>query len=357
MFNLSDRVRETSLTEGSGSVTIKMILMVASNHLLAALRNGNETFYAIENNVRFEIGLGTFNDGILSRDLIFTAQILVVTKLILMVFLQFFAHILLPTLFLLIPMVMFLGLLPRYSGIVCPDGLVQTRAFIGSGNTGNVAYWSDENTIGGDDTFIWDSSDTTLYIDGNLAVSGSIKDAQFYSSSAGSLFHAYIDNGGNDIVALHITDESDPTWKLGLKPYSTAFADAPTNGYVYGDIDSIGNVVDTDNFYIMNYTNGFFITHRGANLLYVAKSNGVSINNSSSIEVPLTINSALGQSSNLQEFKNSTGNTLLSVDKAGSLVFDTQIANVSAPNKSLFYSSDNDKLVFKDKNGSIHELY
>ena len=146
------------------------------------------------------------------------------------------------------------------------------------------------------------------------------------------LYSAYIDNGGNDIVALHITDESDPTWKLGLKPYSTAFADAPTNGYVYGDIDSIGNVVDTDNFYIMNYTNGFFITHRGANLLYVAKSNGVSINNSSSIEVPLTINSALGQSSNLQEFKNSTGNTLLSVDKAGSLVFDTQIANVSAPN-------------------------
>ena len=356
MFNLSDRVRETSLTEGSGSVTINDTYG-GFQSFASGVGNGNETFYAIENNVRFEIGLGTFNDGVLSRDLIFTSTDPSGNKINLDGVSTVFCTYPATHSVFVNPDGNVSGLLPRYSGIACPDGLVQTRAFIGSGNTGNVAYWSDENTIGGDDTFIWDSSDATLYIDGNLAVSGSIKDAQFYSSSAGSLFHAYIDNGGNDIVALHITDESDPTWKLGLKPYSTAFADAPTNGYVYGDIDSIGNVVDTDNFYIMNYSNGFFLTHRGANLLYIAKSNGVSINNSSSIEVPLTINSALGQSSNLQEFKNSTGNTLLSVDKAGSLVFDTQIANVTAPNKSLFYSSDNDKLVFKDKNGSIHELY
>ncbi len=356
MFTLSDRVRETSLTEGSGSVTINDTYG-GFQSFASGIGNGNQTFYALENNVRFEIGLGTFNDGVLSRDLIFTSTDSSGNKINLDGISTVFSTYPATHSVFINPDGNISGLLPRYSGIACPDGLVQTRAFIGSGNTGNVAYWSDENTIGGDSTFIWDSSDTTLYIDGNLAVSGSIKDAQFYSSSAGSLFHAYIDNGGNDIVALHITDESDPTWKLGLKPYSTAFADAPTNGYVYGDIDSVGNVVDTDNFYIMNYTNGFFVSHRGATLLSIDRNNGINIYNNSSVEVPLAINAAIGQSSNLQNFNNSTGTTLFSVDKNGALVFNTQIANSSAPNKSLFYSSDNDKLVFKDKNGSIHELY
>ncbi len=356
MFNLSDRVRETSLTEGSGSVTMHDTYG-GFQSFASGVGDGNQTFYAIENNVRFEIGLGTFNDGVLSRDLIFTSTDPSGNKINLDGVSTVFCTYPATHSVFINPDGNVSGLLPRYSGIAYPDGLVQTRSFISSGNAGNVAYWSDENTIGGDDTFIWDSSDNTLHIDGNLAVSGSIKDAQFYSSSAGSLFHAYIDNSNNDIVALHITDESDPTWKLGLKPFSTAFADAPTNGYVYGDIDSIGNVVDTSNYYLMNYTNGFFVRHRGTTLLSIDRNNGINIYNNSSVEVPLAINAAIGQSSNLQNFNNSTGTTLFSVDKNGALVFNTQIANSSAPNKSLFYSSDSDKLVFKDKNGSIHELY
>jgi len=354
-FILADRIRETSITSGSGDVTINDTYG-GFQSFASGIGDGNQTYYAIENETRFEVGLGTFNDGILSRDLIFESNDASGNKVNLDG---------VSTVFCTYPAThsVFLdqdgfvsGQQPRYSGVAMPDGLVQTRSFIGSGNRGNISYWSDENTIGGDDKFIWDHSGSTLYVDGNLSVSGSIQEANFYSDSEACLFQAYINDSHNNIVALHSTSTSNSTWKLGLKS-DKFFSNPPTKGYVYGDSDSIGNVVDASNFYILNYSNGFFLNHRGVTLLYVARNNGVSINNDSSTEVALTVNGAVGQASNLQEFKNSTGNRLLSVDSNGAIVFNKQLANSSAPNNSLFYSGTNNKLSFKDKDGSVHELY
>ena len=129
MFNLSDRVRETSLTEGSGSVTIHDTYG-GFQSFASGVGNGNETFYAIENNVRFEIGLGTFNDGILSRDLIFTSTDPSGNKINLDGVSTVFCTYPATHSVFVNPDGNVSGLLPRYSGIACPDGLVKPERLL-----------------------------------------------------------------------------------------------------------------------------------------------------------------------------------------------------------------------------------
>lgn len=355
MFNLSDRVRETSLTSGSGSVTFNDTF--GGFQSFASGVGNNQTYYAIENETRFEIGIGTINNGVLSRDIVLDSNNASGNKIHLDGVSTIFCTYPASRSVFLNPEGNLSGIQPAYSGIALPDGLVQTRAFLGSGNKGNVSYWSDENTIGGDNNFIWDSASSKLYVNGDTVVSGSFLDAKFSSSSESSLFHAFVDNGNNNIVALHSTDESSATWSLGLKLYSTSFSDPPTVGYVLGNQDQIGLIVNSDNLQILNYSNGFWVKHRGVDLFNIDRNNGINIYNNSAIEVGLTVNAAVGQSSSLQEFKNSSGGTALSISNNGALVFDSQMADVDAPTSSLFYSSNQDKLVFKDKNGSVHDLY
>jgi hypothetical protein len=364
MFKLSDRIRETSLTSGSGDININDTF--GGFHSFASgVGSGNQTYYAIENGINFEIGLGTYtSSNAITRDVVFDSSDPSGNKINLdggasVVFCTYPAT---HSVF-LDKNGMMSGQLPYYSGIALPNGLLQTRAFIGSGNTGNVSYWSDENTIGGDDKFIWSDTSSQLFIDGDVSVSGNIinptstGDITFISSEGRSLFHAYVNNGNNNIIALHSNDSTSATWTLGLKPYSENFVDPPSHAYVLGNTNKFSCVINDQNSYLMNYSNGFWVSHRGVDLLNVDRNNGVNIYNNSPVEVPLTINSAVSQASDLQQFKNSTGTELLSVDKNGAIVFNSQIDNATASNNSLFYSANNDKLVFKDKNGSIHELY
>ena len=364
MFKLSDRVRETSLTAGSGDISINDTFG-GFQSFASGVGSGNQTYYAIENGINFEIGLGTYtSSNTITRDTVFESSDPSGNKINLdggasVVFCTYPAT---HSVF-LDKNGMISGQLPYYSGIACLDGLVQTRAFIGSGNNGNVSYWSDENTIGGDNKFIWSDSTSELFVDGNVSVSGNLinptstGNITFLSSGSYSLLHAYTNDGNNNIIALHADGATSATWSLGLKPYSTNFADQPTHGFIFGSTSRFGCRIDTSNQYLINYSNGFWVSHRGADLLNIDRNNGVNIYNDSSVQVGITVNGAVGQASDLQQFKNSAGTNLLSVDKNGAVVFNSQLSNSSAPNNALFYSSDNDKLVFKDKNGSVHDLY
>lgn len=74
-FVLSDRVKETSATTGSGS----LILNGASGPFQTfsnGIGNGNSTYYTIENFSRWEVGLGTYtsSSNSLSRDFIFDSS-------------------------------------------------------------------------------------------------------------------------------------------------------------------------------------------------------------------------------------------------------------------------------------------
>lgn len=75
MFKLSDRVKETSTTIGSGSVVLNGAYG-AFQSFDRGIGDGNETYYAIENNARWEVGQGiyTASSDSLSRDVIFDSS-------------------------------------------------------------------------------------------------------------------------------------------------------------------------------------------------------------------------------------------------------------------------------------------
>ena len=65
---ISDRVKETTITEGTGSLTLSGATFGGFQTFSSAIGNGNTTYYCIQNGDRFEIGIGTFSSGLLSRD-------------------------------------------------------------------------------------------------------------------------------------------------------------------------------------------------------------------------------------------------------------------------------------------------
>jgi hypothetical protein len=75
MLILSDRVKETSSTAGSGSVSLDGVYG-AFQSFNQGIGNGNETYYAIENNSRWEVGKGVYSSysNSLSRDTIFNSS-------------------------------------------------------------------------------------------------------------------------------------------------------------------------------------------------------------------------------------------------------------------------------------------
>lgn len=75
MFKLSDRVKETSTTIGSGSIVLNGAYG-AFQSFDRGIGDGNETYYAIENNARWEVGQGVYtaSSDSLSRDIIFDSS-------------------------------------------------------------------------------------------------------------------------------------------------------------------------------------------------------------------------------------------------------------------------------------------
>ena len=75
MFILSDRVKETSTTTGTGSVTLNGALG-AFQTFNDGIGDGNTTYYAIENNNRWEVGRGVYtsSSNSLSRDVVFSSS-------------------------------------------------------------------------------------------------------------------------------------------------------------------------------------------------------------------------------------------------------------------------------------------
>lgn len=75
MFILSDRIKETSTSTGSGSISLNGAYG-AFQSFNDGIGNGNETYYAIENNTRWEVGQGiyTSSSDSLSRDIIFDSS-------------------------------------------------------------------------------------------------------------------------------------------------------------------------------------------------------------------------------------------------------------------------------------------
>ena len=69
MFIIADRVKQTSITTGTGSITFNATLP-SFQTFADAIGDGNTTYYVIETTTQFEIGIGTYtlSSDSLSRD-------------------------------------------------------------------------------------------------------------------------------------------------------------------------------------------------------------------------------------------------------------------------------------------------
>lgn len=69
---LADRVRQTSTTTGSGTFTLDG--SVTGFQSFAAVGNGNTTYYTITLDAQWEVGIGTYSAGTLTRDTVISSS-------------------------------------------------------------------------------------------------------------------------------------------------------------------------------------------------------------------------------------------------------------------------------------------
>ena len=76
MLKLANRVKETTLSQGTGSVILGGGFG-AFQTFSSAIGNANETFYTIENESKWEVGIGTYTSATnsLSRDTIISSRV------------------------------------------------------------------------------------------------------------------------------------------------------------------------------------------------------------------------------------------------------------------------------------------
>jgi len=72
-LRLANRVKESSLTSGSGTITLNGAV-AGYQSFSAALSNGDTTYYTITNSDQWEVGIGTYTSGTLSRDTILSSS-------------------------------------------------------------------------------------------------------------------------------------------------------------------------------------------------------------------------------------------------------------------------------------------
>ena len=345
MFILSDRVKQTSLTEGTGNVLFYDVF--PSFQPFSILGNNNSTFYTIENGQNFEIGIGTYiaSTNSLSRDKVLDSsnngqKINLVGLSVVFcsypadraVFLNEQAYI--------------TGQEPFYSGIRFPDGTVQSTSLSGSGNSNKLAYWNTSNDLTYSNNLQWSNNTLNVVgsglfsanvgIDGNLFVASGIntsggtltssnivsptfRDSVFYRNTDGCFFHAYVDNLYDNMIALHSTNEQTPTWKLGLKSYSSSFTASPTIGYISGKNGTVGIYATDQNYARVNSNNGFWITHQNQDIFNADRDNSVSILNENSAKEALKVRGAAAQSTNLQTWQTYNYDVVASMSIAGQL--------------------------------------
>jgi hypothetical protein len=69
---LADRVRETTQTTGTGTITLDGA--VQGFQSFAVIGNNNTTYYTINRGAEWEVGVGTYYGGTLSRDTVYESS-------------------------------------------------------------------------------------------------------------------------------------------------------------------------------------------------------------------------------------------------------------------------------------------
>jgi hypothetical protein len=129
MLKLADRVKQTSITTGSGLYVELQDTFGGYQSFQSSIGDGNTTYYAIENGTNFEVGIGTYSSSgnTLSRNIILESsnnQQKIYLDGVSIVFCTYPAE----KSFILNGNGYASGLFPHYKGIAFPDGSIQETA-------------------------------------------------------------------------------------------------------------------------------------------------------------------------------------------------------------------------------------
>jgi hypothetical protein len=255
---IADRVKETSTTEGVGTLTLDGATFGGFQSFQDAIGDGNKTYYCIENGSNFEIGVGTYSSlsNTLSRDTI-----------------------------------------------------------LQSSNSDNKI-----STVGVSNVFCVIPAEKLLFSDeDNSAILET--PLVFKRSDDGDYWQAYSTDYTTRVLSLFIEEGLDPVWKLGLKTTTTETT-APYYGYISakdGFVELKGNSlvslsIDQD------AAEGLTFNHRleevlsltanagaiSVGTLIINSDNTTTISNDSISQDVLSIEAGVGHVANLQTWNVST---------------------------------------------------
>ncbi len=320
VFKLADRVKETTTTAGISNVVLGGAYS-GYRTFANAIGDGNQTYYVIIDGSNWEVGIGTYHStgNLLSRDTVIESTD-AGSKISLAggtadVFVSYPAE----KVVCMNPDGMVSGV--GFTGYAFPDGTTQTSAGIeisgGAGLTDAITFWSDSNSLSRDAGLQFTSNTLINNHPTKMHVLSGIP-LTFVRNSSGNIFQAYVDNANDRTITLHLSDESSPTWKMGLRDAPDSDA-SPQYGYVYGNNGSVGQYATSDTSQILNYSNGLWVTHKSANLLNVSKTGGTSLTNSQATATAFTVKGAPVQNANLQEWVNASDVVVAYVNSTGSV--------------------------------------
>ncbi len=255
MIKVADRVKETSLTQGVGTLTLEGAFG-GFQSFASGIGVGNSTYYAIENESKWEVGLGTCetSPNVLTRDTIFDSS--------------------------------------NSGEKINLDGVSVVFC----------TYPADQAVL----------KDTT-------GISNLRRTLTLTRTSLGNFIHAYNEDSYNRTVALYSDGGNSPEWRLGLKTSPASESAPPSYGYVYGEDGKAGLIANsTNSFQIANNTE-FAIKHNGVKMMEASSFTGINFTTNSPAFPSVTVNAAPGQSENLQEWNGGDGSTLASISNNGDI--------------------------------------
>ena len=286
---ISDRVKETTTTSGTGSLSLGGAVggFVSFS---SGIGVGNTTYYVIENDAKWEIGIGTVSSGSLSRDTVISSSDGGSKVSLSGVSFVFVA-------------------LPASKTVLSDDEDSTTLL-------GGLSLLTDNSEVEADNLLIHKHGHIN-----NITSSGDIISSGMLTltrAGAGSFFHAYKE-GVNPTIALYSDASASPEWKLGLKSNPNSSGDPPTYGYIHGEDGNIGLYANDDNTLTLSHSLGLVVKNKGNTIITSSNDNGAAINGQAASYPVLILKSASAQSANIQEWHNSAGTTLSYVDKSGEL--------------------------------------
>ena len=209
---IADRVKETTITSGTGRITLSGATFGGFQSFSESIGDGNTTYYCIQNESQFEIGIGEYrsSDNTLSRDTIFQSS--------------------------------------NNDNKINIDGVGIVFCVVPADR---LVYKDEQDSVIFPTPFIFKRSDD------------------------GDYWQALSTDYTNRVASFYIEEGSDPTWKIGLKTTSSELI-APYYAYVSGKDGFIELRGNSSSILSMGDGNseGLQVNHQLKNIIDIRKNGG-----------------------------------------------------------------------------------